>query len=133
MNTPKSPYDDLIYAKRPVSERHGRMKRSDRAKQFAPFSALKGLEKAIQEQENLRTQPVLLSETRNAELDYLLHQVQPGQSIQITFYNGQRYQTVKGQVRKIDRSGKFLLVDECRVPIASIYEIQGSNLISFTE
>lgn len=44
-----TPYDDIIHLEHPTSKRHPRMSRLDRAAQFAPFAALKGYEKVIEE------------------------------------------------------------------------------------
>ena len=42
-------YKDIMDRPHPTSARHPRMKMSDRAAQFAPFSALVGFEEAIEE------------------------------------------------------------------------------------
>jgi len=40
-------YDDIINLPHPVSKKHRQMSLHDRAAQFAPFSALTGLEEAL--------------------------------------------------------------------------------------
>ena len=42
-------YDDIIKLPHPVSKKHRQMSLDDRAAQFAPFSALTGLEEALRE------------------------------------------------------------------------------------
>ena len=42
-------YDDIIDLPHHVSEKHPHMSREDRAAQFAPFAALTGHDKAIEE------------------------------------------------------------------------------------
>ena len=42
-------YDDIIKLPHPVSKKHRQMSLHDRAAQFAPFSALTGLEEALRE------------------------------------------------------------------------------------
>lgn len=42
-------YEDILYLSHPTSKKRPRMPRLSRAAQFAPFSALAGLEKAIDE------------------------------------------------------------------------------------
>ena len=42
-------YDDIIKLPHPVSKKHRQMSLHDRAAQFAPFSALTGLEEARRE------------------------------------------------------------------------------------
>ena len=45
-------YADIIHLSRPVS-RHPKMAEEDRAKIFAPFSALMGYEEAVEEKERV--------------------------------------------------------------------------------
>lgn len=40
-------YEDMVELPHPVSEKHPRMARKDRAAQFAPFAALNGFEAAL--------------------------------------------------------------------------------------
>ena len=47
-------YNDILHKSRPVSRRHP-MLISHRAKQFAPFAALKGYEEAIRAQDDRAT------------------------------------------------------------------------------
>lgn len=47
----------------------GKMERSERAKQFMPFAALKGFEELLAEKEKMIVQKIELSEERKAELD----------------------------------------------------------------
>ena len=42
-------YDDIIKLPHPVSKKHRQMSLHDRAAQFAPFTALTGLEEALRE------------------------------------------------------------------------------------
>lgn len=122
-------YDDLIYQERPVYTKHGRMKRSERAKQFAPYAALKGYEKAIQQQEIQFTPKKILSENRKEELDRLLRQVQTGDTIKVTYYTSGAYQKIEGAVGKIDANGHALFVDGKRIPVEAIFDVTGENLI----
>lgn len=43
-------YTDILYLQRPISKRY-RMDIGHRAKQFAPFAALRGFEEAVQKEE----------------------------------------------------------------------------------
>lgn len=47
----------------------GKMDRSERAKQFMPFAALKGFEELLAEKEKMIVPKIELSEERKAELD----------------------------------------------------------------
>ena len=126
-------YGDLIYRQRPVSTRHGRMKRADRAKQFAPFAALKGYEEAIHRQERQVSPRKLLSESRKEELDWLLRQIQPGDTVRGGYYAADGYETVTGTVARIDSTFHCLLIDGKKIAFDSISELEGAHLVPMTE
>ena len=67
----KSPrdYEDIIHLPHPVSKSHPPMSISDRAAQFAPFSALTGHYAALQETARRTEERVELDETAKTILD----------------------------------------------------------------
>lgn len=46
-------YEDILYLPHPTSKKRPRMPKLSRAAQFAPFSALAGLETAIKDTQNM--------------------------------------------------------------------------------
>ena len=96
---------------------------SDRAKQFAPFSALTGLESALarKEAELLYEEKKLLSEEMIASINRVLCKVEEGMTVRAEYYDTQikRYVTVRGEVEVHDRlygtvriGGRVILYDE---------------------
>lgn len=78
-----------------------------RAKQFAPFAALRGLEETLQKQEIIYEFQKDLSEEKKNELDMKLRMLKYGMKIQVTFFARTRkdktigqYHTVTGSVRQ---------------------------------
>ena len=65
-----SVYQPYLYLPRPVSRRHP-MDIGRRAKQFAPFAALRGLDETVRQQEILYEPRKILSEEKQNELDNL--------------------------------------------------------------
>ena len=63
------PYDDMLNLPHPTSRRHPRMSLSDRAAQFAPFSALSGHSAALAETARLTERRIELDEDVKAALD----------------------------------------------------------------
>lgn len=99
---------------------------SERAKQFMPFAALKGLEEAlIQKERELTLSPrKKLSDHEEDRLDRLLRQVQKGDRITVQYYLNGEYLTVCGRISLINASQRFMLLGEDTVlPFADIYDI----------
>ena len=96
---------------------------ADRAKQFAPFSALRGLEDALarKEAELLYEEKKILSEDTVASINRVLCRVDEGMTVRLEYYDGEvkRYLSMTGVVEVHDRlygtmrvSDKVILYDE---------------------
>ena len=85
-------YGDIIEKSRPEDEdsriRHPRMPIPDRAKIFAPFAALTGYEKVIDQKsaEALLVPRPILAEDKLEALSVMLGQLQKGQTVQVAFF-----------------------------------------------
>ena len=80
-----SAYQPYLYLPRPVSRRHP-MDVGRRAKQFAPFAALRGLDETIRQQEIIYEPKRDLSEEKKNELDMKLRILTYGMKIQATYF-----------------------------------------------
>ena len=78
-------YEDMLKLPHPVSQRHKRMDRLDRAAQFAPFAALTGHGAAIDEEARLTDMAAILEEDRMAELDRAIRE-SVGKQVSITYF-----------------------------------------------
>lgn len=128
------PYDDLIDLPHPVSRRHPRMTMSDRAAQFSPFAALNGFEDAIRENGRYTGRKEELDENMLELLDQKWEELERegrGHSqISIVYFvpDGRKaggfYKTVTGNVKKVDRLEKTLILEDGRkIPLEDILEI----------
>ena len=101
------------------------MNRQDRAKQFAPFEALKGLREALAEKEyeHEKAQQRELSEDEANKIQASLIKLQKGDTVQLTCFESGYYIEVKGQINKIDFIFKYLTIGEGKVLFDDIYEI----------
>ena len=83
-------YDDIIGLPHPVSVKHPRMAREDRAAQFSPFAALTGYDAAISETQRLTEKRRELDENKKAELDAkmadLVRQLDEHPTVRITYF-----------------------------------------------
>ena len=128
-------YDDIIRLPHPDSPNHQRMSLYDRAAQFSPFAALTGHSAAIAETGRLTDQRMELDEYEMARVDAELQRLQellPGRpTASITYFvpderkNGGSYQTVTGEVKRIDAvNGVIQMTDRRCIPIADVFSIE---------
>ena len=106
-------------------KQRAQMPASHRAKQFMPFTAVKGLEKAIAEQEQLlnRAEEVELGEEQVWKINEELNLLEKGNMVSIRFYNNGKYQTVEGVVEQIDPARSVIRVSEIIIPVKSILSL----------
>ena len=102
-----------------------KMSPSQRAKQFMPFAAVKGLEEAIaREEQNLKRgeRPEFGEEKVNV-VNAILGRLRKGMKIVILFYSCGQCQQVKGQVERIDLALRELAVNGIRIGFDDILDI----------
>ena len=123
-------YEDMLKLPHPVSQRHKRMDRLDRAAQFAPFAALTGHGAAIDEEARLTDMAAILEEDRMAELDRAIRE-SVGKQVCITYFQpderkaGGKYVTVAGVLKKIDEyEGVLVLEDGTRLDIRHTFKVE---------
>lgn len=86
--------------------------RSDRAKQFLPFDALKGLQEALREKEIEYEERRELSEESLIELEKEFHKVEIGSKVTIKFYKNKEYKKIMGRITSIDYIKKKIQIDK---------------------
>lgn len=125
-----SAYADMIYLQRPVSRRI-RMDIGHRAKQFAPFAALKGFEESVRKKEIIYEKKKILSDDRKWEIDQKLRLLEYGKRIQVTFFQESQEYPGKGQYHTVDGVVDFydpsihLRIGNNEINIADISDING--------
>ena len=128
-------YDDIIDLPHPTSQNHPRMSLYDRVAQFSPFAALTGHSAAIAETGRLTDRRVELDEYEMARVDAELQRLQEllpgGPTASITYFvpderkNGGSYQTVTGEVKRIDAvTGVIQMTDRREIPIEDVFSIK---------
>ena len=97
-----------------------------RAKQFAPFAALSGLEAALERKrrEMERVERPLLPEERCADLNAALCALQEDDRVTVRYYRRGARRVVTGLVEGIDCIARTLTVDETRIAFADLLDIQ---------
>ncbi len=102
------------------------MTREERAKQFAPFDAMKGLSAALRDREerHTRTERRELAEEEIARLSALLSRLRPGMRIRIRFFHAFHELEREGTLTEISAVGQYLSLEEDRIDFENIYEIK---------
>ena len=98
---------------------------SRRAKQFAPFDALKGLQDAIAAKQKRPEPRRELSEFMKEQISHALSELQKGQQITVVYYSDREQTALQltGTVAKVDACHQILLVDQIPIAFSEIYEI----------
>lgn len=132
-------YDNIIGMEYPFSKKHIPMSIYDRAAQFAPFSALVGLDDELSETARLTDCKLELTEDKAAELNekmrILTENAAERPQISVEYFipdenkSGGAYVTETGCFRRVDESNNTIVFTDGRViAIRDIYEIFGELL-----
>ena len=100
------------------------MKRSERAIQFIPFSALKGLDEELTRAEKVLCQKRELLEDEAEELNRKLTDIEAGSRIEIEYYRMGEYVKKKGTVKRVDDVYRVIEVDDKKIKISSIVSLK---------
>ena len=96
---------------------------SDRAKQFMPFSALKGLDEALRTKEKIVVPKVGLSPEMAEELDYKMHLIEKGKVTTIIYFSSGEYVKVTGLVARIDETSRVIQIVNTKIRFDDILDI----------
>ena len=99
--------------------------REERAKQFMPFDALKGLQEAYREKELIIETKKDLSEDYKKELDEKIETLSCGDKIEIFYYKTNKYISKIGILKAINiRKKTILFEDNEEIKIKDIIKIE---------
>ena len=102
-----------------------KMSPADRAKQFLPFDAVKGLREALakKEAELLFEERNILSEDSAEFLNEILPNLSVGDVVRVTYFENHAYQTITGTIRKLPDELEVLRLFEKDIAYSDICEI----------
>ena len=106
-----------------VKKSRAKMPISQRAKQFAPFAALKGFEEAIAQKQKIYLRKPDLSEEMAQKLDDDIKKTKKGEKITVTYYYDGEFFDVSGIVKNLDLIYKTIAIDNNIIPIEDIFKI----------
>jgi len=101
------------------------MPRKDRAKQFAPFDALKGLQDALRlkEYEHDRIVKGDIPEEKVEQISKVLLDLEKNDNVEITYFVDGYYKTIKGKSR-VDLIEQFIVVSDIKIMFDDIFELK---------
>ena len=105
--------------KKPINK----MPVSDRAKQFMPFSAVKGLAEALQKKEKIVVPKAELSPEMAEELNYKMHLLEKGKIATVVYFNKGEYLKTTGIVARIDETSRVIQIVNTKVRFDDILDI----------
>ena len=106
-----------------ASKPKNKMPIEDRAKQFMPFAALKGLPDALAAKEKITVPKVELSEEMAEELDRRMHDLTKGKIAAIVYFHKDEYIKITGMVARIDETSRLLQIVNTKIAFDDILEI----------
>lgn len=101
------------------------MSRADRAKQFAPFDALKGLHEAlsVKEYEHERISKGELSEEKANELSKILINLEKDEILTVSYFKEGHNCTISGK-SDLDIENKIIKIDKTLINLDDIIDIK---------
>lgn len=128
-----SDYDDIINLPRPISSKHKPMSIENRAAQFAPFAALTGYDKVIDETGRTTSKRIELDEYEISDINNILLYLCENKQIIASFTyfvkdarkNGGSYKNAIGSIVKSDIDNhRIILNDETIIKIEDLVKIE---------
>ena len=112
-------------------EKRVKMSREERAKQFLPFSAVRGLEEALERkrQELFVEVPHVLCSDAEEEINDTLNNITKGDTVEIEFYDGVKNTLVKGSVDYIKEKECVISVEGKTIKFEIIGKVKMINKI----
>lgn len=127
-------YNDIINLPHPISKKHKRMSKENRAAQFAPFAALSGYDDAIKETARITNKRVELSEETkriiNEKLNIINLHIKELPQVTFTYFvkdqkkKGGSYITITNNVKQIDLANNIIkLTNNNKINIKDLIDI----------
>ena len=99
------------------------MSRAERAKQFMPFSPLKGYDELVDTKERVYTSKRELGEEDLNALNDKLSSIKKRDIVKVTYYDKDCYVTISGMVSSIDLIYKTITIIKTKILFENISEI----------
>lgn len=105
-----------------------KMPKEERAKQFMPFAALKGLDEALAAKEKIVVERKELSEEQLAELDAQMQRVEKGSMVTVVYYDRAEYIRKTGIVARIDKDAHLLQIVNTKIRFEDMIDLSTDDV-----
>lgn len=102
---------------------------SERAKQFLPFAAVKGLPEALAKKERVSVPRVEISEELAMAINEKLHHVQNGLTVTVTYFCMDAYVQLTGTVVHIDPIFRTLQIEDTVIEMDDILDLELQDML----
>ncbi len=92
-----------------------KMSVENRAKQFMPFAALRGLPEALAKREKVVSPKIELTEDMAEELDWNMREIEAGMMVTVIYFCKDEYLKKTGIVSRIDKTARVIQVVETKI------------------
>lgn len=107
-----------------MSKVRNKMSQTDRAKQFAPFAALKGHDFALEQYRQIKEERIELADDEADHLNHMLISLKKGDNIIVTYYAGSCYTILAGIIEKIYEYERSIQISNQIISFDDIYRIE---------
>ena len=107
-----------------ASRPKNKMSIQDRAKQFMPFAALKGLPEALTAKEKIVVPKIEMSPEMAAELDHKMHLLEKGKMATVIYFYKDEYIKITGMVARIDPTCRLLQIVSTKIAFEDILDVK---------
>lgn len=110
-----------------ASKSQNKMPIEERAKQFMPFAALRGLPDALAKKEKIIVPKIELSPEMEEELDRQMHLLAKGKMATVVYFQSGEYIKITGLVARIDETGRLLQIVNTKIRFEDILQVEVEN------
>ncbi len=107
-----------------ASKPGNKMPLEDRAKQFMPFAALRGLPDALAAKEKILVPKIELSPEMEEALDRQMHLLAKGKMATVIYFQKGEYIKTTGLVARIDETSRLLQIVNTKIRFEDILQIE---------
>lgn len=107
-----------------ASKPREKMPIEERAKQFMPFAALRGLPDALAQKEKVLVPKIELSPEMEEELDRQMHRLAKGQMACVVYFHQGEYIKITGLVARMDETSRLLQIVNTKIRFEDILQVE---------